>query len=64
MNAVNGLVNGSANVLIAGGRLINPANDMDGIRDVYVAGGKVVAIGQKDGKLKSFSVEQRIEERL
>ncbi len=69
MSAVNGSVNaesnGSANaasnILIAGGRLIDSANDMDDIRDVYVAGGKVAAVCKKGGKVKNFTVDRRID---
>lgn len=35
------------NLLIAGGRVVDPANNIDGIRDVYVRRGKIAAIGKK-----------------
>lgn len=32
-------------IRISGGRVIDPANDVDGRRDLFIAGGKVVALG-------------------
>ena len=33
--------------LIKGGRVIDPANSLDGVRDIFVAGGKIEDIGEK-----------------
>ena len=33
-------------IRISGGRLIDPANNIDKIQDVYVAAGKITALGQ------------------
>ena len=35
------------NLLIAGGRVLDPANAVDDVRDVYVQRGKIVGIGEK-----------------
>lgn len=48
----------SRNLLIAGGRLIDPANGIDGIHDVYVSAGKIAAIDQPP---KNFVAKQRID---
>ena len=34
------------NILISKGRVIDPANRSDAVQDVYVSGGKIVALGQ------------------
>ncbi len=46
------------NLLIAGGRVVDPANNIDDIRDVYVRNGKIVALGKKP---KDFDVKQQID---
>jgi dihydroorotase len=46
------------NIRISNGRLIDPANGVDGVQDVFVAAGKVVALGHApDG----FSAERTID---
>jgi len=34
------------NILISNGRVVDPANRVDAVRNVYVSGGKIVALGQ------------------
>ena len=36
----------STSTLIRGGRVIDPANNIDAMQDLYIANGKVVALGQ------------------
>ena len=33
------------NILISNGRVVDPANRTDAVQDLYVAGGKIVALG-------------------
>ena len=33
------------NILISNGRVVDPANRVDAVHDVYVSGGKIVALG-------------------
>ncbi len=50
----------SANLLISGGRLIDPAHGIDAIHDVYVVAGKIAAV---DAKPKAFRAAQQIDAR-
>ncbi len=34
-------------VLLQGGRVLDPANDLDAVRDIGIRGGKIVAVGRK-----------------
>ena len=46
------------NILISNGRVVDPANRTDAVQDVYVAGGKIVALGTApDG----FTAERTID---
>ena len=46
------------NILISNGRVVDPANRTDAVQDVYVAGGKIVALGRApDG----FTAERTID---
>ena len=45
-------------IKIAGGRVIDPANEIDGVQDLYVAEGVIVGIGEPPGNV---SWEQEIE---
>lgn len=54
------------NLLISGGRVVDPANNLDGIRDVYVQRGKIAAIIKKSTKtstqkLAGFDIGRRID---
>ena len=46
------------NLLIAGGRVLDPANAVDDVRDVYVQRGKIVGVGEKP---KDFDHAKRID---
>ncbi len=46
------------NLLIAGGHVLDPANNLDEVRDLYVGRGKIAAIGKKP---KAFTIARRID---
>ena len=46
------------NLLISGGRVVDPANKIDAILDVYVHRGKIAALGEKP---QNFTADQRID---
>ena len=46
------------NLLISGGRVVDPANKIDAILDVYVHRGKIAALGEKP---ENFTADQRID---
>ena len=46
------------NVLIKQGHVIDPTNNIDAVKDVYIAKGKVIAVGKKP---KDFNVDQTID---
>ncbi len=48
------------NIVIRGGRLIDPANDIDTVTDLYLAGGRVAAVGQCP---EGFAAEREIDAR-
>lgn len=48
------------NIAIRGGRLLDPANGVDGIMDLYIAGQQVAAVG---GRPAGFQPEQEIDAR-
>lgn len=48
------------NVAIRGGRLIDPANGVDGVKDLYIADQQVAAVG---GKPRGFRIEREIDAR-
>jgi len=45
-------------LLITGGRIIDPANQLDSITDLYLADGKIVAVGDQ---ARSFDAEQTLD---
>ncbi|MDD9857698.1 MAG: dihydroorotase [Gammaproteobacteria bacterium] len=48
----------TAGLVIQGGRVIDPANAIDAVRDVYISRGKIAGIGRKP---KAFGAAQRID---
>ena len=46
------------NILISNGRVVDPANRTDAVQDVYVAGGKIVALGAAP---EGFTAERTID---
>lgn len=48
-------------LLIENGRLIDPANHIDGIRNIAVADGKIVAITEADVPVSGFSPDRTID---
>ena len=48
------------NILISNGRVVDPANRTDAVQNVYVAGGKIVALGQApDGFVAERTIDAR-----
>ena len=43
------------NILISNGRVVDPANRIDAVHNVYVSGGKIVALGGSAGRFQSPS---------
>src|SRR5260370_24256084 len=45
-------------LLLAGGRVIDPANDMDVLADVLIVNGKIAALGKEAGTTAPAGVER------
>ena len=43
-------MNGKFDILLRGGRVIDPANGIDGVMDVAIKDGKIAAVGSVQGE--------------
>ena len=48
------------NILISNGRVVDPARRTDAVQNVYVAGGKIVALDVKGGQQGAFTLSDSL----